>query len=606
MAKMFPPTIVSTDEASPPQGEIDVFEKLAKDAPNDWIVLHSIRLKTHEYKKSGEADFVVITDRGVLVLEVKGGNNFRNEDHQWVQRKSGEKDRISNESPFGQAAGAYFALRTYLKKTECRELVERNPWGWGVVFPHCVVNLPNNDPEFDLDMLLDQKKFPEDLTEWINKLIEYWKVDYSNRNFRKHSHDRKLQDSIPERSKAKLLEALRPRFTYYSGLGQITRQAEQSLLRLTEKQCLHLLTARNNDRTLIEGAAGTGKTFLAFEFAKERATAGERILMVCFNANLANALNRQAEKDSKDTTLSIVNYHQLIRLIRKKAGLKSKFVEDWTAFNESCFEQIIEALEIVGEQVLYDRIIMDEGQDLMSDDFLNVLDVLLKGGLFPSRDRSNQGGKWLIAMDRAQIMYSKNFSQAAFDNIGKCSPAKLTLTENCRNTRPVALHVYGFSKSGSCDVISTEGPDPVIDYYKSGKELTQLLRSYINTTLLEYSKIDKPANHIALLTTRKELIPEYLFEESALSRPLKKYLQAEEGNVIWETVHGFKGLEASTVIMIGLDEFNDDRNRLLMYVGGSRAKTQLIWLLPSSASEDVQKHLIEARALASNNELMTS
>ena len=129
MAQMIPPSPSEAGDERVPKGELDVFNQLQIHSPDNWVVLHSLRLKTHKFKKSGEADFVIITDKGVLVIEVKGGKNHRNERGQWVQTKLGNNDRISNEGPFKQAMGAYFAIENYLKKTGNKELVDRLPWG---------------------------------------------------------------------------------------------------------------------------------------------------------------------------------------------------------------------------------------------------------------------------------------------------------------------------------------------------------------------------------------------------------------------------------------------------------------------------------------------
>ncbi len=78
MALMIPPAPAEAGDKPVPQGELDVFEQLKTNTPDYSVVLHSLRLKTHEFKKSGEADFVAITHKGVLVSEVKGGENHRN------------------------------------------------------------------------------------------------------------------------------------------------------------------------------------------------------------------------------------------------------------------------------------------------------------------------------------------------------------------------------------------------------------------------------------------------------------------------------------------------------------------------------------------------
>ena len=592
MAIMIPPTPAEQGGKKIPQGELDVFDRLKNHTPDSWMAFHSLGLKSHEFKKAGEADFVLITDKGVLTIEVKGGQNHRNEKGQWVQTRRGKADRISSEGPFNQAKGAYFAIEQYLKKAGRKEFTERLPWGWGVVMPHCVPELPADDPEIDPEMLLDQRHFPQDLVDWADRLVEYWRSDSNRKKFDKLRSGRQLQDSLPLTTRDQLAELLRPRFSCYTGLGQATRLAEQNLLRLTEKQCQHLLAVRSNPRAILEGAAGTGKTLLAYEFAKECAVKSERVLLVCYNVNLANHLKKKAAAEPEMVGVVIDNYHQLVKRLRAEAGLNTKFGSDWKAFNSNCLDLILEALDKLGDKVLFDRVIMDEGQDLMSESFLDVLDILLKDGLTPPHDDSRKGGKWLVSMDKAQALYAENFEPKALDRLERCMPTQLDLQENCRNTRPVAHHVYGFSKSGSCDVMSAEGPEPVIDYFSNQKSFMKLLRTYINDTLREYEKVDQPACDIAILTARKNLVPDALFEPGMLNRPLVRYRDAKETDVVWETIHGFKGLEASTVILIGVEDLEDEQIQQLMYVGGSRARTRLIWLLPEDCSDAVQAGLL--------------
>ncbi|MCU8005728.1 nuclease-related domain-containing DEAD/DEAH box helicase [Shewanella sp. SM96] len=597
MAQMIPPIPIESSDKPVPKGELDVFEQLKNHTPANWLVLHSLRLKNHEFKKSGEADFIVITDKGVLVLEVKGGENHRNHDGYWVQSKKGYRDRISTESPFTQAMEAYFAIEKYLKNTGNKKLIDNLPWGWGVVMPHCIPELPCNDPELDPEMLIDQKHFQEGLADWINSLIEYWREDYGKKNLRKLRRGHNLQSGLPLTTRDELKDLLRPRFECYTGLGQATREAEQHLIRLTEKQCEHLLAARGNPRVILEGAAGTGKTLLAFEFAKECAANKEKVLLVCYNINLAQLLQTKAAKFPEMASVTINNYHQLVKDLRKQAGLNTQFSSDWSAFNSNCLDLVAEALDTLSEEALFDRIIMDEGQDLMSEEFLDVLALLLKDGITPPSGDPRKGGKWLIAMDQAQTLYTGNFSPKALDRLERCMPASLSLVENCRNTRPVAAHVYSFSHAGSCKVIKAEGPSPIIDYFNNQKTFIKHLRTYINETLREYSKVDQPASDIAILTARKDLIPDLLFEPGMLSRPLARYKDAKSTDVVWETIHGFKGLEASTVILIGVEELEDEQIRQLMYVGGSRARTRLIWLLPEKYSDTVQQGLLKIHDL---------
>ena len=41
-------------------------------AEKKYFAIHSVGLANHETKKKGECDFILITDMGILCLEVKG------------------------------------------------------------------------------------------------------------------------------------------------------------------------------------------------------------------------------------------------------------------------------------------------------------------------------------------------------------------------------------------------------------------------------------------------------------------------------------------------------------------------------------------------------
>lgn len=591
MATMLPPSLGRAEDQPLLVGEAQVYEQLRLAAPSDWIVLHSLRLKAHSRKKTGEADFVVITTSGVLVLEVKGGINRRNTRGEWIQEKKGYPERRKNESPFDQAMGAYFAIESFLRDSGRGELIHRIAWGWGVVMPHCMLEVPD-DSGVDPEMLLDQRHFPEGLIHWIEQLIEYWRQDYRKKNRRKIRAGYDLQRRLPPQTCLDLKNMLKPRFENYEGLGQNIREAEQSLIRLTNQQIRLLAAVRSPDtpRAIVEGAAGTGKTLLAFEFAKECAAKGESVLFVCFNHNLARLLREKAPKHIEPGCLTIENYHQLVASVRREAGLSTSFSSDWGDFNRRCFDLVAEALDALGRDSLFDRLVIDEGQDLMSAGFLSVLDLVLKGGIFPPSDDQRKGGKWFLALDRSQTLYSENFHPDQFEKIQKCCGSNISLTENCRNTRPIATTVYAFSNAGSCDVIEADGPEPVIDYYAKNKDLEKLLRSYINDMIAEHETVDMPVSEIVVLSAKKDRIPSPLLEPGALKKPLKRYPDSNRDSVVWETIHGFKGLEASTIILIGLEDIDLEEIKQLVYVGGSRAKAQLIWLLPESQSATVQAH----------------
>ena len=44
------------------------------------VAFHSLLLSEHEVNPTGEADFVIVSTKGLLVIEVKGGSVAREED----------------------------------------------------------------------------------------------------------------------------------------------------------------------------------------------------------------------------------------------------------------------------------------------------------------------------------------------------------------------------------------------------------------------------------------------------------------------------------------------------------------------------------------------
>lgn len=603
MAQMLPPSLtLGAQDRKISQGEKDVFNYLADSTPPDWIVLHSLNLKNHEYKKAAEADFVIISNVGVFVVEVKGGEIRRDENGVWVQEKAGEEPWTSKEGPFKQASGAYFAIANFLKKTGNSNLINNLVWGWGVILPHCKLELSFDDPEIDESMLLDISGFPEDFPNWINGLASYWRNDHASKNRRDIRNGRTLQESVSASARKQLNQFLRPKFEKYSGLGTATRLAEQEIIRFSNSQCELLAYAHCNPRMILKGSAGTGKTLLAFRFAQRCAEAGEKVLLICYNVNLGTLLARDCAATPGMNTVICGNYHQIISMLCKQVDIRFPHISNWRTFNEQCVDLVIDVIEKQGQDFeFFDRIIIDEGQDLMTEAFMDVINLLLKDGLYPPKTEPRKGGKWFIALDEAQAIYSDNFEPEVLDDLERCNPAIFTLEKNCRNTREVAEYVYGFSGAGSRDVLQIDGPKSEIFFFKDQNDLLKKLRKEINDTINEYSRVDIPANEIALLTARIEMIPDALLEPGTLSRRLARYPDAREENVVWETIHGFKGLEASTVILLGVEELDQDYVKQLIYIGGSRAKTRLIWFFPDICLGKVQEQLIKIQLGSAGN-----
>ena len=81
-------------------------------------------------------------------------------------------------------------------------------------------------------------------------------------------------------------------------------------------------------------------------------------------------------------------------------------------------------------RVQYDRIIVDEAQDLIQNGYLDVMDQCLRGGL--------TSGKWTMFGDFSmQAIYNRSLDEQAYFELlqQRAFFAIFRLTKNCRNTK---------------------------------------------------------------------------------------------------------------------------------------------------------------------------
>ena len=112
---------------------------------------------------------------------------------------------------------------------------------------------------------------------------------------------------------------LSPIFKLLPLLYRIEEQ-EEALFRMTEEQERLLDFLGDNDRAMIRGVAGSGKTKLAMASAQRFADEGKKVLFLCFNRMLADWLKAE-RPEQYDGRITICTYHQLCYEWCHRAGL---------------------------------------------------------------------------------------------------------------------------------------------------------------------------------------------------------------------------------------------------------------------------------------------
>ena len=575
MAKMIPAWIDSESTA-----ENRVFDLLASDpATKDWTVLHSLGLSRTAKWPYGEIDFVVIVPHeGIICLEVKGGGVSCNKgDWQTIDR-NGIVHRLTK-SPWTQARVSMQALRKsvsqYFREKALGPLC---PFGCTVVFPD--VTCPPPTPEFEPCDAIDC----EDLRQPISKSI----MRAARRRLREFQP--RTGERLPSASEVKAIRNyLRPDFDRIVAKGPALDQADSTLMRLTEEQYAALDMLEEEPRCLFEGAAGTGKTLLALEYARRAGRDGSKVLFACFNLLLGKWLHQKTE-DMKGVTAGpwYEFAKKTIMGSNMDDSLKNDFEEQerelWKKGKKGKDELFDEAYPLYYEQSIpeppFDVLVVDEAQDMAKTGILNSLDLSVRGGL--------DGGRWAMFGDSTQrILFDGAVKPNAILRQYTTNFRTGMLTLNCRNTRRIAektAALTGFERSPF--ILNQETGFPVERiYWEARSDLRQSLEKKIDRLT---TNEDVPIQNIVVLSP-------YTLKNSNLAEverisgfPLVNISSAQGSagaeDLKFSNIRTFKGLESQVVIIVDIDQIDGDERQSLLYVAMSRAKSLLILMI-----QDIRK-----------------
>ena len=578
MAKMIPSQI---DDSVVSSAERRVFQLLDSDPDTDgWTVLHSLGLARRKSGPYGEIDFVIIVPgEGVLCLEVKGGR-VSCENGKWrTQDRYGNVSELKK-SPFMQARESMFALRESILNHFGDGSPEAScPIGYVVVFPD--VTCPPLTPEYERSDVIDT----QDLRKPISRSIHRY-AQNRLRGFQSRNHER-----LPSPSQVRSIRNfLRPDFDLVVAKSISLGRTESKLLSLTVEQYERLDELQENHRCLFEGAAGTGKTLLALEYARRADKSGARVLLVCFNRLLGEWLRKQ----TRDTGIKAGNWHEILKGIITASSVAEEFInqestalenEDYTTLFDEIYPFYAELAFAETNINTFDVLVMDEAQDLFCQSTFELFNLAVKGGL--------AGGTWAVFGD---------FTQQALYNSGPSSMVNLSeycehfvkarLNLNCRNTRRIAEEtaLFGGFITPPFRYGQENGVPVEHRYWSTKSSLVKALTTTIGQLLLGGVSLDD----IVVLSPRR-------LENSALGNierigdaPLfdsSRSLDVLQGSIRFSTIHSFKGLESQVVIIVDIDEVEKEGPQALMYVGMSRARSLLVLMISEGARRSVEARI---------------
>src|SRR5262249_27740845 len=149
------------------------------------------------------------------------------------------------------------------------------------------------------------------------------------------------------------------------------------------------------------------------------------------------------------------------------------------------------------------------------------------------------------------------------------------LTRNCRNTRFIHEAGYAYYQGEPTDPPPIEGEPIQIIHAMSRGSQARRLHSHL-LSLLQVEKV-RPESIAVIVPSRDHKMFYELLKEKPLPKPVRWAI--EDYNVFnavrVDTAQRFKGLEAAIVYLWGADELDREKDKELLYVTVTRAKSRI-------------------------------
>ena len=556
-----------------PNGERVVYERLGRELPADWVILHSLGLPRHEKKIWGEADIVVISDHGIFALEVKGGQVSC---HDGVWRFEGPDFHAytKREDPWTQSKTAMMAIRKALR--DANSAFDSVLFGYGVVMPF--TRFEATGAEILPEVLLDRLNFRQGMDQYLGRLHRFWQADCSA----KHG---KTYRGLARHQIMQARQILRPDLETSLSIGGYLTGVDTKLLQLTNEQIRVSRRLTANPRSVVRGPAGTGKSILALDRARHLADSGRKVLYLCFNRLLAGHVSRSVAEQGVvglDVRHAHALYREIIAAAGKNGDLAALDSDDPEFFTRRFPELASDALLETGS-VPWDVLVVDEAQDLLTPAHLDVFDLLVRNGL--------DHGSWHMFLDPQQNLYGSDVEKQVEERLSTAYPVHDRLEDNCRNSRQVVVQASIISGIDLAISNAPDGLECTNVVYKNARDGLEKLEELVAGLLASDVRI----SDLIILSTRQREKSLIAGLSTLAGRPFSDLGddgRAADGAIAFSTMHGFKGLERLAVIAIDMAEIGDQKWSMVHYAGLSRARCLLHAFVPEPCSAKYSRQAV--------------
>ena len=520
--------------------ELALLHTLERGLSNAYTLFHSVDWSrgTGAQEQHGEIDIVVVNLSGdVLLIEVKAGNvEFRVEGI--FKTYAGQAKNVS-----AQIGLQYGALRSRLQSAQLPVQV------------HHLLMLPNmrvqsETVQWPRERIVDST----DMDSVVSRITEILGPGLAS-----------------EELQARVLAFFENRFRVVPDVTALSGQLRESVARMSAGLTIWVPRITTSAGVLrVSGTAGSGKTQLALRMLRDADAAGQKAAYLCFNRALADHIARMAPVRTTAQT-----FHEYALNVARRSGLVVDFTLP-TAF-ETITTHCVAALNQLPPDL--DLIVLDEMQD-MQPEWVQALLSRLK-----------DSGKAVLLEDHEQQLYT---DRVAFD-----IPDAVTITsqENFRTPRALVklinlLHLTPTEVEALSPFVG-EMPDPIV--YTTPEGVQPCTVQAVERCLQRGFAIQDIA--IVSMRGRERSVLQGLdqlgiwslrhftgkFDEG--SSPIWK-----DGQLLIDSVRRFKGQAAPAVVLTECDIAQlTPLNRKLLFVGLTRARMHLEWVISSDTAKMLEQ-----------------
>jgi len=526
------PILVPENPSFANEAEKEVWLALNKTLPDTCWLLHGVRIT--DVSGDREGDLIVMwPEKGIAFIEIKGGYITPKSNGKFTQGSGANKREID---PIDQAHGAMYQIRDWvLSHTSLRYWY---PMVAMAAFPNSVLERSYESTRAKRSQFIDR----DDL---VNA------ADLVQRSIESHSGHAIAPATEDLERIAQALEANILDVTDPASLALLIDSRTELVNELVKENLKLLDFVTEINRFDVRGAAGTGKTALALEHAKQLKREGKRVVFLCYSRALSAYIRHLVESWDKSERIDVVKtFHALARDwgVTVPAGVNDDFWE-----STATLEFIKKAIQ-APESEKFDAIIVDEAQDFGENWWVAATELL--------KDKANGG-----------IYAFGDLGQGIFNRSGTAGLGfvPLRLHKNLRNAEPIADAANHLTDTPA-PAVGLDGPEIRFVQVPEDADESQII--YAADDTVEYLRDDYGPQHVALLTTKSR----HPVHRELADRDPDAYLKTlwKADDIFYGTVSGFKGLERNCVILT-VNGFHDEVDpKRLLYVGMTRARDFLV------------------------------